>query len=99
MPSTPGITWGAVESAFGPSAKDEGTEILSHGGRTSPTGKAFMRYLYPGDDPDKLDATRLSLAGFLLKGVPSFPTKPTTNDVVSLIRIFESTRHEHPMRS
>jgi hypothetical protein len=92
--STPGITWGVVESVFGKGAKDIGTETISEGPPGPPTGKAFMRYLYPGDDPSELDGTRLSLAGFLVKGRPSYPDKPTRDDVVTFIRIFESTRRD-----
>jgi hypothetical protein len=93
MQSAPAITWGAVEKVFGPGARNIGTETISEGAPGIPAGKAMMRYLYPGDDPAKLDATQLSFAGFLIKGRPiAIDEKLNGNDAVASVRMFESVR-------
>jgi hypothetical protein len=71
--SVSGFTWGAVKQIFGPDAKDTGVFGIWEGPGPEPrdgpwakalAGKASMRYLYPGDDPSKLDAVDLSKATF-----------------------------------
>lgn len=93
--SMPGFTWGSVEETFGPGAQNIGTGIISESGTPGePAGKAMMRYLYPGDDPAKLDATRLSFARFLVRGQPmSIYERLKNDDVVTSVQIFESVRY------
>jgi hypothetical protein len=92
--SLPGFTWGAVVRVFGSGAKNIGTEPISEGPPGKPAGKALMRYLYPGDDPSKLDETQLSKAMFLLKGRPlTVFDSLKSDDVVTFVAIGESQRY------
>lgn len=105
-----GLTWGAVKRAFGAGAEDAGLMIVYNAGtdrgrsqmgtgsgqeKVAPHPKAFMRYLYPGEDPSQFGAADLPLAGFLIvQGPEAASPAPQDSDTVTYIRLFESVRTE-----
>jgi hypothetical protein len=98
--SSPGFTWAAVKAAFGPHAEDQGDQAIYEGfppPAVKPEGKAWMRYLHPGEDPAKFGIALRPEAMFIIKpdAVPDLsdlkvPRRPKDNDEVKFFRIYDS---------
>jgi len=97
----PGFTWGAVKAAFGSDAEDQGDDTIYEGfppPGAKPAGKAWMRYLHPGEDPSRFGSADRPESMFIIKPDavidPSesrrVPRHPKDSDEVKSFRIFDS---------
>jgi hypothetical protein len=89
------LTLKEVQSAFGPNFHKRSTIYFTGDGLPkSPSGKVFVFYLYPGDDPEKYGVAELPQIQFLLKQGNVAPHQvnsedPQDSDVIKSIRVIE----------
>jgi hypothetical protein len=99
--SLAGFTWGTVKVAFGSDAEDQGDDTIYEGfppPGAKPAGKAWMRYLHPGEDPSRFGSALRPEAIFIIKPDAVYdpsesrrlPRHPKDNDEVKSFRIFDS---------
>jgi hypothetical protein len=98
--SLPNFTWVAVKAAFGPRAEDQGDQARYEGlppPGLKPEGKAWMRYLHPGEDPAKFGSALRPEAMFIIKPDAVLDPSdlkmlrhPKDSDEVKSFRIYDS---------
>ena len=98
--SVPGFTWGAVRRGFGADGHPlSAAPVALHAAHVERAGKVFMRFLYPGDDPQRYGSAELPRAEFLLLqgSIPpesdELLPKPQDTDAIKSVYILESITH------